>query len=289
MGELDQEIQEKRETNNSDAEKHRKIRDRYNTEAKTWINKRDKYNAEARKHIDAANKAKELRDEYNHKVRESKAKREGANKEINALFERLSRLKKKYLPRDGKPLGKLKKEVRDLEFKQMTTALSPKKEKEIMEVISRLQETIRTKEDMLNKNEEIVETLQRLDQVKEEAEVYHKNVEEYAKRAQEEHDIMVENYEVGHKHRKEADRGHEKFLEIKVLADEEHRQHVESIKKVRDYDKILTGLKQKDFTTRKKKQEAKLEKATDEIFEKFKRGEKVSTDDLMSIQKMEGK
>jgi uncharacterized coiled-coil DUF342 family protein len=289
MGELDQEIADKREKDNADAEKHRKVRDKYNTEAKVHITERDKLNAQARKHIDAANKAKEARDEFNRKVREAKVQRESSNKEINSLFENLSRLKKKHLPRDGKPLGKLKKEVRHLEFKQMTQALSPKKEKEMMEAISKLLQTIKEKEGLLNDNEEIKETIQRLDVVKEEAEVHHKGVEEYAKRAQEEHDVMVENYEEGHKLRKEADKSHEKFLEIKVLADEEHRLHVEFIKKVRDYDKILTGIKQKNFVKKKEKHEAKIEKVTDEIFEKFKRGEKLSTDDLMFIQKMDKK
>ena len=45
----------------------------------------------------------------------------------------------------------------------------------------------------------------------------------------------------------------------------------------------------KDFVKKKEKHEAKMEKVTDEIFEKFKRGEKLSTDDLMFIQKMEKK
>ena len=37
----------------------------------------------------------------------------------------------------------------------------------------------------------------------------------------------------------------EKFIETKLKADDEHKKHIEHIRQVHDYDKILTGLKQK--------------------------------------------
>jgi len=54
---------------------------------------------------------------------------------------------------------------------------------------------------------------------------------------------------------------------------------------VHDYDKIITGLRQKARKARKKKDESVAMKEAEDIFDKFKKGEKLSTEDLMVLQK----
>ena len=106
-----------------------------------------------------------------------------------------------------------------------------------------------------------------------------------AESAQNEHDAMIKIYEEADKLRKEADESQEKFIETKGKADEEHRRHIDHIRQVHDYDKIITGLRQKARKARKKKDESVAMKEAEDIFDKFKKGEKLSTEDLMVLQK----
>jgi uncharacterized coiled-coil DUF342 family protein len=96
---------------------------------------------------------------------------------------------------------------------------------------------------------------------------------------------MVEIYEKSDAVRKEADAAQENFIKCKLQADEEHHKHIELIKQVHDFDKMLSGLRQKKVvvsTTAEKRTER--EEAA-EIYERFKKGEKLSTEDIMLLQK----
>ena len=72
---------------------------------------------------------------------------------------------------------------------------------------------------------------------------------------------------------------------FQLMADEEHNQHVECIRQVHEFDKIITGLKQKKVSARKEKEEVSARLTADDIYERFKSGEKLSTEDLMALQK----
>ncbi len=95
-------------------------------------------------------------------------------------------------------------------------------------------------------------------------------------------------YERSDELRKEADLAQEEFIKTKMLADEEHRKHIEHIREVHDYDKIIHGMwtKQKAGVTAAAEEAVfDAKKEAEMIFERFKRGEKLSTEDLMTLQK----
>jgi uncharacterized coiled-coil DUF342 family protein len=120
------------------------------------------------------------------------------------------------------------------------------------------------------------------------AEVNHARVGELAEAAQKEHDAMVEIYEKSDAIRREADKAQENFIRCKLQADEEHQKHIEMIKQVHDFDKMLSGLKQRETITTPIRSPAGRRTAQDEakeVYERFKKGEKLSTEDLMTLQK----
>ena len=95
---------------------------------------------------------------------------------------------------------------------------------------------------------------------------------------------MVSLFEQGDALRKEADGAQEDFIKTKMLADEEHRKHIEFIREVHDYDKIVHGIRLRgragDFV-----EEIDTKRQAELIFERFRKGEKLSTDDLLTLQK----
>jgi uncharacterized coiled-coil DUF342 family protein len=289
--ELVEELNEKRERHNAEAEKHRHHRDRLNEQTREWVHKRDDLNAEARTLVDEANSHKAKRNDLNQEVRDIKVQRDIWNKKVNEAAEALAKKKREKEPMKGPPIRVLKKKLKELETKQQTQVLKPAEEKELIDQMRALNAEIKEKEKELEGDDEVKKLLAEATEAREKAEYYHAKVEELAVQSQKEHDTMMELYDKSDAIRKEADKAQENFIKCKVQADEEHQLHIEMIKQVHDYDKMLSGIRHRDsgtmvdmdvnapvFERKSDKDEAK------EIYERFKRGEKLSTSDLMLLQ-----
>ena len=285
MTELLEELEQKRHLHNLEAEKHRKIRDELNEKTREWVEKRDALNAKVRELVDQAAKHREVRDEMNAKVREAKENRDHWNKIVNELSEKVGKIKKENLPKSGPSISRLKKDLKNLEFKQMTSVLSKDKEQELIEQMASIQNQIKEREKAYESNEEVKNAVKELREAKEKAEAYHREDSEYAEKAQSAHDAMIALYEQADAVRKEADAAQEAFVANKIRADEEHKLHIENIRQVHDYDKIISGMRQKARKAKRKEDETSAKEEAEKIFDRFKAGEKLSTEDLMALQK----
>jgi uncharacterized coiled-coil DUF342 family protein len=285
MTELLEDLEEQRTKFNKKAEAYRRKRDKLNNTARKWADKRDILNGESRENIEKANSHRKKRDQLNERVKGAKTEREKWNRNVSEAQAKLGGLKKKHLPKDGITMEKLKREVRNLEFKQQTSVLSVDKERELLELLSGIQEQIREREKLLEGNQEIQDILSQRNESKKKAEEVHKMVSESAEMAQKEHDLMCKFYDEGDRLRKEADYAQIEFRTAKVQADEAHKNHVEMVKQVHDFDKIIAGLRQKKAKARRDIAESTAKKEAEDIYERFKAGEKLSTEDLMFLQK----
>ena len=280
------ELEEKRGIVNEDAEKHRKLRDELNNQTKEWKSKRDALNGQVRELVDEAGKCREERDQLNQKVRETKELRDEWNQKVTALKEQLAPYRtEKTDEKNEVPVKQLKKQLQDLEYIQQTKSLGKDKENEIVKQISVLARQIEEREKSYEQNDEIKGLVGQLREAKAQAETYHHQVSEYAEKAQAAHDKMIGFYEQADRLRKEADAAQAKFVECKQAADEEHRLHIEQIKSLHDVSKSADGIKNKKNAAKKRRADVESKKEAKEIFEKFKAGEKLSTEDLMTLQK----
>lgn len=285
MTELLEDLDEQRSKLNKKAEHYRRKRDKLNSTARRWADKRDQLNSESRENIEKANIHRKKRDSLNEQVKNAKVERETLNKKVAEAQSKLGGLKKKHLPKDGITLEKLRREIRNLEFKQQTSVLTPDKERELLDLISDNQEQVRKREKLLEGNQEIQEVLALRNEVKQNAEEAHKKVSESAESAQKEHDSMCKFYDEGDRIRKEADGAQVEFRKTKVTADEAHKNHVDNVRQVHDFDKIIAGLRQKNAKARREVAETSEKKEAEDIYERFKSGEKLSTEDLMFLQR----
>ncbi len=285
MPELLQELDEKREKANSQAENHRRRRDELNDKTKEWIQKRDSLNAAVRELLGKASEHKTERDRLNEEVKAAKAQRDKWNRRVAELLDEMNRIKRRKVPRGGVPLDKLKRDLRGLEFRQQTSVLAVDKERDLVEQITQLQEGIEKREKELQGDSDVVAQQQKIDEAKEKAEAFHAEVGQKAEEAQVHHDAMVSLYEEGDERRREADKAQEEFIKTKMVADEEHQKHIDFIRQVHDYDKIIHGIRAKAVQARFRKEEVSAKREAKEIYERFKKGEKLSTEDLMILQK----
>jgi len=295
MSEYLEELEQNRNKLNNEAEAHRKKRDRLNQETKRFAETRDQLNAQVKKLLQEANKFKERRDELNSKVQSEKKVRDELTKEYNSLKSKLDSIKKSRMSsNDEFSLSKLKKELKGLEFKQQTSVMEADKERGLVERMSHIKRQIRNKEKEMEGNAEVKELVASVREAKRKMDDSHHKVNEYADLAQKEHDQMIDRFSQSDKIRKEADGAQENFVASKVKADEEHRLHIELIHLVHDVDKIVFGLRQKRRSQDRRSGKDKAPHApgpssgkieAEKIYEKFKKGDKISTEDLMLLQK----
>ncbi|MBU1157864.1 MAG: phosphoserine phosphatase [Candidatus Thermoplasmatota archaeon] len=283
--ELVAELEEKRARHNADAERHKRLRDELNEKTREWADRRDELNAQVRKLIEEANARRETRDKLNAEVREVKAKRDDWNRKFNDQSDKVITLKRENMPKSGQSIRKYKAELRTLEKRHMTSVLTTEKERALVEEISSLSNKIRSLEKEMEQFTEVKTAEHDAREAKDQAETFHRQVSEYAEKAQMEHDAMLKLYEEADAIRKEADDAQEKFIDAKLTADEEHREHIEHIRQVHDFDKIITGIRDKSRKSRRENDESSVKKEAEEIYDKFRSGEKLSTEDIMVLQK----
>ncbi len=280
------EIESRRNSANADAELHRRKRDELNDRTKEWVQKRDFLNAQVRELVEKATKHRMERDRLNEEVRKAKEERDHWNRAVSDLTDRLTQVRRRKMPRGAVSVEKLRRDLRALEFRQQTSVLTVEKERDLIDQMGRLLNEIKRREKEMEADEEMGNALRELREAKDKAEGFHKQVSELADQAQKEHDQMVALYEQGDALRREADRAQEEFIRTKMSADEEHRKHIEFIREVHDYDKILHGIRSKVRRGRGRRDEgAAVKREAELIFERFKNGEKLSTEDLMTLQK----
>ncbi len=280
-----EELEEKRARHNADAERHKRLRDDLNEKTREWADKRDELNAKVRKLIDEANKRRENRDKLNAEVRETKVSRDEWNRKFNDLSDKAQSLRREKMPKSGMSIRRIKAELRTLEKKHMTSVMSAEKERDLVEQISHLSGKLQAMEREVEQFSEVKTAEKDARDAKDQAETFHRKVGELAEKAQAEHDAMLKLYEEADTLRKEADDSQEKFIETKLAADEEHREHIEHIRQVHDFDKIIAGIRDKGRRARREKDETSVKKEAEDIFERFKSGEKLSTEDIMILQK----
>lgn len=283
-----EDLNAKREAEISVAERHRRRRDELNEETHRWMEKRDTLNGQVRELVEQAVKHRESRDTLNTEVRKAKEERDRLNRRVNELAEQLNETKRRRLPRGAIPLGKLRRELKDLEFRQMTSVLTVDKEKAIIEEMQGIRHQVVKLEKSLEADVEVKAALDGLTKAKEEAEASHARVGQLAEQAQAAHDAMQKLYEQSDGLRRDADKAQEEFIRSKMAADEEHHKHIEHVHLVHDLDKLAHG-----YTARTRKDEPEGaapeppsgRREAELIYERFRKGEKLSTEDLMTLQK----
>jgi len=276
-----EELEKEKENLQKRADELKKKRDELNKKSRELAEERDELSARIRELRVKIREHKMKRDELNQRVRSAKEKRA----ELNRLYQRAKRKLRELERRKSLSLGvnieKLKKELRRLENEQMTQPMSPQKEKEIVEKISKLHAKLKECEEKISQDIRLKRAYEELNQAKERAEKQHAEVEELAERAQKEHEEMLRLIRECDAISKRVDDIQEKIVFTKIEADNAHKQFIEYVDKIHQLERRIATLKR----SRKRKEDLTIQKEASEIFERFKRGEKLSTEDILLLQK----
>jgi len=278
-----EELERKHAESNARADQLRAQRDELNASARAVADERAELLQVLREKSAQAQEHRRHRDELNASVREEKRLREEWSHKLQEAGDRLQELKRSRAPRPGAvPVWRLKKELKELEFRHMTTALAPDAERRLIEEMKRLEAGIREQDAQLHQDPEIEQALKAMNEAHEEAERHHAAVGQFADEAQREHEAMVALYEQVDDLRRQVDEVQARLIEVKGKADQAHRGHIAAIEEVRDIEKLLYAARGGRAPMAWSDAEPPRE---EDFLARLKKGEKVSTEDLLELQK----
>jgi uncharacterized coiled-coil DUF342 family protein len=267
------------------SEEYKDKRNEFNLEASKCATKRNDLNKRTKELIDEAQQLKKLRDENNEQVAQSKLKRDELNDQANKIYAEIDKIRKGLNLGDGPSLKELKKQIDGLEFRQQTEVMTPAKERELVDSITKMSDELKKKKSQLEGNTELKTFLEQAQAFRDEALVHHNKVKEFADAAQQYHDKMIGIFKDADAIRAESDMAHKEFVKAQEAADEQHRQFIQTQKEIREINKVLIGLKRKTKETKDESIREQSKKEAEEVYAQFKLGEKLTTEDLMLLQR----
>jgi len=266
------------------SEEYKTQRNELNAEASKLAAKRNELNKKTKDLINEAQNHKNLRDENNVKVKEHKDLRDEINNRANEIYAQIDTIRGEN-NLTGPSIKDIRKDIDRLEFAQQTEVLSTSKERELVNKITELRKMYNAKKQQLESNQELKELLTKAQDIRDEASKEHTLLSEYAQKAQEYHDLMIATFKEADKIRAESDAAHKEFVKFQESADEKHMKFIAAQKEIRDIDKEVRKLKKGETEGRREVSKADMRKDAEDIFDKFKAGEKLTTENLMALQR----
>jgi len=260
-------------------------RNQLHLKSKKLAEERDSLNSTIRKIRNNITDHKKKRDELNERVKHAKKQRNKLNTTYTNIKKKIIDLEKQHLTSSGGNLNNLRKKLKILENEQMTQPMSPQNEKKLIESISELHNKIKEQEDRLNKDPKLKKAIEEEKIIKQKAEKQHDLVEKLATRAQEEHEGMIKLIKQLDNYIKKVNEIQESIVMTKIEADTVHKEFINCVDSIHDFERKISSDKEKKHREKKAKEVSSAQKEANEIFERFKRGEKLSTEDLMALQK----
>ena len=252
-------VADEREEFNKIAKEQRKIRDELNASLKENLNKAIEYRNE--------------RNEINKAVEAAKKARNDANNKIKNL-EWSSGKRDKI---------KIENEIKKIDKIIETRVLDIKKENQLVKNANDLRKQLMD----IHEDESVKSEAQELKKLSEEE---HEKVIELSEKAQTAHEEMLKYFRKTDDIRTAADEAHKKFIEARKNASAKHEEFKAILSDIHVINKKLGSNKPRRRKSENKsssggnKNREEKERA-EEIFEKFKQGGKVSTEEILLLQK----
>ncbi|HUV79949.1 MAG TPA: phosphoserine phosphatase [Candidatus Bathyarchaeia archaeon] len=282
-----EELEERRTEIIKKAEEYKVRRTELNSEASKWSELRDELNGRIKEAVERAKGFKQQREEYERLIASKKTKRGELNRKASSYYVMVEKQRKRNDMQSIQAFEGLRERIAELELRQQVEVLSKDKEKKLVARITELRREFDRMEKELEKDKKLTELLKKAQKYRVESDKYHEEVINLVKVSHECHDKMVDCFKEADRIREKADEAHRLFLEVQQEADEAHKRYIRSLRDTEDFDRVISGLRRKireDWGFRERMEARKKAKS---IYEKFREGEKISTEDLLLLQRSE--
>jgi len=152
------ELKDLRKDYHKKAEVLRIKRDELNLKSQSHASERNDLNVKAKEYMDNVHLYRDRRNGLNVEVGEIRDERREVSNEVNNLKDIFLKLKRKrFSGLNLPPVSKLRKQIQELEIKQMTTPLTTDKERVLVDEIGSLQSKIKEHDNLIETDTEVLE------------------------------------------------------------------------------------------------------------------------------------
>ncbi len=276
------ELKELRKEYNKQAEELRVKRDELNLKSQSHASERNGLNIKAKEHMDNVHVHRDRRNGLNVEVGEIRDERREISNLANSYKDEFLKLKRqKFSGRNLPPVSRLRKQIQELELKQMTTPLTTDKERALVDEISSLQNKIKQHDDLIETDSEVLDARDKFRESENKRRELGKKMQKSRQEAQAAHHTMKDSLRLNRQTRRKADAAQKQFVKAKEKADEVHNEYIEYLRGMQEIDRMTASQGRSGSSADQRASAASAE----ELFAKFLAGEKLSTEQLMIIQK----
>jgi len=276
-----------------------------NNQIKKYVEKRNQLHEQVRKSRDEINQIKTERDTLNQKVKALKEQRNLIRDQTTPIMEQVSALDakiaelRKTVPRMSQ--RELQEELDAIEWKISTTSLDIQEEKRLVGEVKALELQLKGYKKIDKQHQKIKALLDQRKVLDAQADVFHKELTELAKKSQDLHTSMIEKVNAVKKDKAEADSLHQAFIKAK----DQNNLWYEQIRQLIDQNRGQRAVFREFDLAKRKEEEAKWqaeqakrkeeaaqravkekeikEKIGSEAKEKLQRGEKVNWEEFQMM------
>jgi len=264
------------------AEELRVARDELNLTSQTHAAERNELNVKAKEYMDEVHMYRDRRNGLNVEVGQIRDERNEVTEKVNSLKDNFLSLKRKrFSGQNLPPISRLRKQIQELEIKQMTTPLTTDKERALVEEISSLQNKIKQHDDLIETDTEVLDARDTFRESENKRRELSKSMQKSRQEAQTAHHSMKDSLRLNRSTRRKADAAQRAFVKAKEKADIVHNEYIEYLRGMQEIDRMTASQGKSGSLADQKASAASAE----DLFAKFLAGEKLSTEQLMIIQK----
>jgi uncharacterized coiled-coil DUF342 family protein len=276
------ELKDLRKEYHKKAEELRVKRDELNLKSQSHAAERNDLNLKAKEHMDNVHVHRDRRNGLNIEVGEIRDERREITNQANALKDDFLKLKRqRFSGRSLPPVSRLRKQIQELELKQMTTPLTTDKERALVDEISSLQNKIKQHDELIETDTEVLDARDTFRESENKRRELGKKMQKSRQEAQTAHHTMKDSLRLNRQTRRKADAAQKQFVKAKEKADEVHNEYIEYLRGMQEIDRMTASQGRSGSSADQRANAASAE----ELFTKFLSGEKLSTEQLMIIQK----
>ena len=276
------ELKDLRKDYHKKAEVLRVKRDELNLKSQSHASERNDLNVKSKEYMDSVHLYRDRRNGLNVEVGEVRDERREVSNEVNKLKDTFLGLKRKrFSGRNLPPVSKLRKQIQELEIKQMTTPLTTDKERALVDEIGSLQSKIKEHDTLIETDTEVLEARDKFRDSERLRRELGKKMQKSRQEAQAAHHTMKDSLRSNRQTRRRADAAQRLFVKAKEKADEVHNEYIEYLRGMQEIDRMTASHGKTGSFADQKASAASAE----DLFAKFLAGEKLSTEQLMIIQK----
>ena len=267
-----------------DATKLKGERDEARREVRTIASDNREKITDLKQLFSKASQLKASRDRENHLASEFRQKRDAKKNELSPLREKLSEFKKKLSASGSGNPAAIQEQIERLEWFQQTESLNAKEEKEMSKKIKDLRKQLPQAKEFHQLLADLSQTRKELGKLAEEEKALHEKMVEHSRKGNELHAELLQTSKKIDGVQKSISAAMELLKQKEGVAGEKHGELVKAVgeKKMREMEDRQRH--QADEARRLHSDQQKIRSKAQKIYDRFKAGEKISTDELLVLR-----